>query len=168
MRYALFIIPPEPVYSELDKIIKDLSIKYKGPVFIPHVTVLSGISGKIEDIEKSVEKVTSNYNEILLTLESISFSTTYFQSVFVRVNSNVKLMQLNLAFKKVFNFENNVFMPHISLIYGNHSMDVREKISEDVKLRSTSFSANQIAIIKLIPNSTIFKPLITFPLNGSF
>ena len=161
MKYSIWVIPPQPIFNEVSKVINDLSVEYKGPVFKPHMTVLGSIDRKLSDIRKAVETVANDTERLSLSLGPVSFSTTYFQSVLVRVNSTAQLTQLNLDIKKLLDIENNVFMPHISLMYGNHDMKTREKIAEKIKLRSSSFVADKIVIVPEKSEPEEWEPIVT-------
>lgn len=163
MKYSVWIIPPQPVFDELNEVIKDLSVEYNGPVFKPHMTILGSIDRELSDIQKAVETVAKNTKKLNLSLGPVSFSTTYFQSVLVRVDSTAQLMQLNLDIKKLLDIENNVFMPHISLMYGNHDMEIREKIAAKIKLQSNSFIATEIVIIPEKSEPKEWEPITTIP-----
>lgn len=163
MKYSVWIIPPQPIFNEVSKVISDLSVEYKGPVFKPHITILGSIDRELDDIQKAVETVANDTEKLTLSLGPISFSTTYFQSVLVRINSTAQLMQLNLDIKKLLDIENNVFMPHISLMYGNHDMKTREKIAEKINLQSSSFIANEIVIIPEKSDPKEWEPVVTIP-----
>jgi 2'-5' RNA ligase len=161
MKYSIWIIPPQPIFDEVSKIIGDLSSEYKAPVFKPHMTVLGNIDRELDDIQKAVEMVAKDTGKLTLSLGPISFSTTYYQSVLVRVNSTAQLMQLNLDIKKLLDIENNVFMPHISLMYGNHDMKTREKIAAGIKLQSSTFIASEIVIIPEKSEPKEWEPIAT-------
>ncbi|OGZ35928.1 MAG: hypothetical protein A3I88_03945 [Candidatus Portnoybacteria bacterium RIFCSPLOWO2_12_FULL_39_9] len=152
MQYSIWIIPPEPIFSQLKNVIKKLSEKYDSPIFEPHMTLLGNINQNLPDIEQKLTELASRTNKLELSLGPISFSATYFQSVFVRVNSTAQLMQLNLDAKKLFNMENKVFMPHISLLYGNHDMIIREKAALEVQLPLSSFVVNEFIVTPAIPD----------------
>ena len=161
MKYSIWVILPQPIFNEVSKVINDLSVEYKGPVFKPHMTVLGSIDRKLSDIRKAVETVANDTERLSLSLGPVSFSTTYFQSVLVRVNSTAQLTQLNLDIKKLLDIENNVFMPHISLMYGNHDMKTREKIAEKIKLQSSSFVADKIVIVPEKSEPEEWEPIVT-------
>lgn len=161
MKYSVWIIPPQPVFDELSKVISGLSIEYNAPVFKPHMTLLGTIDRELDDIKKAVETAAKGLKKLNLSLGPVSFSTTYFQSVLVRVNSTAQLMQLNLNIKKLLDIENNVFMPHISMMYGNHDMKTREKIAAKMKLQSSSFIADKIVIIPVKSEPKEWEPIAT-------
>lgn len=152
MQYSIWIISPKPVYTHLKDIIDQLSKKYNGPVFEPHMTLLGNIESDLPEIEKKVKELASSITNLKLSLGPVSFSTTYFQSVFVRVNSIAQLMQLNLEAKRLFCRENDVFMPHMSLLYGNHDMAIREEAASKIKLSQQSFIVNEFIITPATSN----------------
>ena len=158
------VVPSEPVFSELKKIIQDLSLQYHSPCFDPHLTVLGDAGQDLKAIQKTVEKIVADMKKMKLSLGPLSFSTTYFQSAFVRVNSTASLMQLNLDLKKLLNMENDIFMPHMSLIYGNHDMKTREDIVKKTKLNNSLFVAEKMVVIPLKPDLNDWKPIFTIPL----
>ncbi len=167
MKFNIWIIPPEPIYSQIKSVINQLSLEYKSSQFKPHMTLLGVFYGEnLSEVEQKTKKLTM-INKLELTLDAISFSTTYFQSVFVRINSTAKLMQLNLDAKKMFNRENNVFMPHISLLYGDHDMDTREKAASEVKLPLASFAVDKFSITSADSNNPKdWKIISTIPITG--
>lgn len=146
MQYSIWIIPPKPLYNLLKNTIDKLAKKYKGPTFEPHMTLLGDIDESLSEIEYKVQKLAANIDKLKLSLGPVSFSTTYFQSVFVRINSTSKLMKLNMDAKKLFGRENNVFMPHMSLLYGNHDMVTREKAATNLQFPQPSFTVNKFTI----------------------
>lgn len=168
MKYCVWIIPPQPVFDELNKIISNLSVEYKSPVFKSHMTLLGSTECELDDIRKAVETVAKNTKKLNLSLGPVSFSTTYYQSVLVRVGTTAGLMQLNLDLKKTLGIENNVFMPHISLMYGDHYMKTREEIATKIKLQNTSFIADSIVIVPVAENSKPedWETVETIPLVG--
>ncbi len=147
-KYTLWIVPPLDIKNILEKIILDLSKTYGGPSFEPHMTLLGDIETSEKAILEGTKALASRINAFQLVLGEVSFSTTYFQNVFVRVKSSAKLMEANLASKQIFNMENSLFMPHISLLYGDHGMEIREKIASQVELPpGLVFEADKITVV---------------------
>ena len=161
MQYSIWLIPPEPVYTQIKSIIDTLAKSYAGPTFEPHMTLLGNIDADLSDIEKKVTNLAKTANALELSLGPVSFSTTYFQSVFVRVNSTAQLMQLNIEAKKIFKMENSVFMPHMSLLYGDHTMAIREEAASKTQLPQSSFIINEFAVIPVTSDPSGWKPSAT-------
>lgn len=164
-KYTLWIVPQDPVKYLLQKVILDLSKKYKTPNFEPHMTLLGDIEVSEEEILAGTKKLAAGLKPFSLALGEVSFSATYFQSVFVRVKSSAKLMQANLLAKQIFNLPNNLFMPHISLMYGVDNMETREKIASEIKLpENLSFEADKIIVIPTTKDPKDWHHLAEIPL----
>ncbi len=145
--YTLWVIPSPEIKKILEDVILKLGDKYKGPYFEPHMTLLGNISCTKEEVIEKTKELCREIKSFEISLGEISFSTTYFQSVFVRVKSSASLMELNLKAKEVFKMENSLFMPHMSLLYGNQQMELREKAVSEVKLPSNlSFKVDKLVV----------------------
>ncbi|MBI2611382.1 2'-5' RNA ligase family protein [Candidatus Gottesmanbacteria bacterium] len=163
MEYSIWVVPPEPVYGRLKSIIKNLAGKYRGPTFEPHMTILGNIEKNLDEIKEKTSLVASKLNKLKLTLGQVSFSTTYFQSVFVRVDSTAELLQINLELKRQFRMENTVFMPHISLLYGDHDMQTREKVANEIKMTQSSFTVDKFIVTPVTQEPDRWKYTMEIP-----
>jgi len=159
MKYFVCIIPPQPVFGELSKIINDLSVENQSPIFFPHLTVLGNVDRELSDIKKAVETVAKNIESFYLSLGQVSFGTTYFQSVLVKVELSAQISNLNLELKKLLNMDDNVFTPHISLMYGNQSIETRENIAKKTIIQSKGFDVAGLAIVPDKPNPEEWEPI---------
>ncbi len=130
------------------------------------MTIADGISGELVEIQNALSRIAKKSHTLELSLGPVSISTTYFQSVFVRVNSTAQLMQLNLDLKEAFDLKNSVFMPHISLVYGNHNMLTREKIAKEIKLKPAKFFCNQLEIVPNTQKPDSWKSIATVSLRS--
>lgn len=147
--YALLVIPPEDIKKSLEEIIFNLSRRYDGPIFEPHMTLLGGIGTNEKTIIQKAQELAKGIKPFKIILSEVSFGTTYFQNVFVRVKSTAKLMEANLKAKEIFNIGESLFMPHISLLYGKQGMNLREKAASEIKLPDNlSFTAEKIVIAR--------------------
>lgn len=56
-------------------------------------------------------------------------------------------METHVKAREIFNISKDlVYMPHISLLYGNYEMNLREKICNEIKISKQSFLAEKIII----------------------
>ncbi len=146
-KQTIWIIPQEPLKKQLEDIVAYLSQKFESPVFEPHMTLLGDVEMERSEFMEKCSKLSRVIEPFPLELGEVSFSTTYFQSVFVRVRSTAPLMEANIKAKEIFGVENNFFMPHISLLYGEHSMETRSAASSNVELREgTAFTADSFVV----------------------
>jgi 2'-5' RNA ligase len=124
------------------------------------MTLIGNVVGDEKIIIEKAKVLASKLKPFPLILSEISFSTTYFQSVFVRIQSTAELMEANLKAKEIYQVDNDVFMPHISLIYGNHSMEKRENIASKILIpKNTFFNAERIVVVPSTQNPDEWKYL---------
>lgn len=152
-QYTIWLVPSSEVKSVLDKTINNLAQKYKTPVFEPHITLLGDIKTSKEDVLEKANLLARRLKPFNVDLGEISYSTTYFQNVFVRAVSNAQLMQAYVEAKNIFKQDVGVYMPHISLIYGYHNMEERNNIASEVDLpKGLSFKVDKLVVIPATDN----------------
>jgi len=165
--YSIWFVPQPSLKEPLEEIVLGLSKEYNSPKFEPHMTLLSEVRGKETEI---VEKTKRLAKEILpfesLSLSEVSISTTYYQCVFIRVKVNHKLMEANLLAKKIFKLDNDVFMPHISLVYGDFDMAAREEMVNKIKLpEQRSFRAESLTVVPITKDPSDWQHLADIPVG---
>jgi len=148
-RYGFWIIPENDFYQELKKLIRKYSKKYSSPSFVPHMTIHGSVASTDKNVIEDVLKVASKIKPFEVEVGEVEFSTTYFQCIFARMKTSAIMLNTHLALKKQLkDAENNVFMPHASLVYGDFDMKTREQIVSEIKLKGNKFLANKITIIR--------------------
>lgn len=157
INYSLDFLLSREVKEIINLVIKKLAEKYAGVIFEPHITLLGGFLCDEKEVVGKTKKMASKIKKLNLEFGEISFSTTYFQNVFVRVMSTADLMNANLEAKQEFGVENKFFMPHISLLYGDHSMEIRAKIAKEVVLPVLKFQASKITVVSGEKDPTTWK-----------
>jgi 2'-5' RNA ligase len=76
-------------------------------------------------------------------------------------------MEANLKAKRIFQIDNDVFMPHISLFYGKHKMKLREKIASEIELpKYKYFKAEKIIVVPSTQNPTEWEHLAEIPFQN--
>lgn len=166
MNYSIWIIPPTPVKSTLSEVIKNLAEEFNGPVFEPHMTILGNIKIELPIIINGLQEVAKNLTKLNLSLGPASFSTTYFQNALVRVNSTAELMRLNIDLKNKFNLANDVFMPHISLLYGEQDMRTREVATSKIPNLESEFNIEEFIVTPSRPNPDEWVHSAVIPFGG--
>ncbi|PIS09573.1 hypothetical protein COT75_00850 [Candidatus Beckwithbacteria bacterium CG10_big_fil_rev_8_21_14_0_10_34_10] len=147
--YGLVILPQKSLYKKTEAIIKRFSQKFKTPFFVPHLTLLGSVQGGEKQIINKLNQLTKNLKPFYSNFGKTEFSSTYFQSVFVRVNMNASLIGLYLKARDIFKTDiNHIFMPHLGLIYGDIGISKKEKAALSVNLVGLKFRFNNIWLVK--------------------
>ncbi|OGD54692.1 hypothetical protein A3J78_01495 [Candidatus Beckwithbacteria bacterium RBG_13_35_6] len=165
-KYSLWILPTDKLKSSLEDVIKKLAKKYNSSLFEPHLTLIGGFNSSLNEIKQGTKKLAYLIKPFIIKTGEISFSTTYYQNVFLRVKSSACLMDVNLKAKKIFKLENDIFMPHISLLYGNQSLKIREQAVSRIKIPEAKFIADKIIVVPSIPDPKEWKHLVEYNLSS--
>lgn len=148
-KFSFWIIPENDVYQEFNKIITKYSDTYTSPKFVPHMTIHGVVESTDKKVVETIHKAVNNIKKFEVEIGAVEFSTTYFQCIFARIKTNAKLFNTHLTIKNAFNInDNNVFMPHASLVYGDFDMETREKIIQEIEIKNNSFMASKITIVR--------------------
>lgn len=164
-RFSLWITPRGNTQKRLEAVVKNLSKKFKGPNFEPHMTLLGPIPEGKEEITRKAQILARKIAPFKLTLGNIDYSSTYFQCVFIRVKTSPPLLEARMATQKAFNI-GSFFMPHISLYYGDVSPKVREKISKSIKLPHLSFIVDRLIVTPATLAPSKWRHVAAIPLGG--
>jgi len=136
--YSLWLIPDRnsEAYRQLNERINEYADKHEDvPEFEPHVTVLGSIQSDPNDITTQARTLAANYDLIDLQLTRVQCSTTTHQCVFALVEPTVQLLQLHAETAKSFDENPGMYVPHVSLLYSDMSIDDRILIAESTTAR---------------------------------
>jgi len=126
------------------KIINAISHKYGGPLFEPHVTLVSSFLGNKEDLLEKTQALSKNICSFEIIFDKISHLDEYFRSIFFEVKFTEKLMEArNLACEKITCSETK-YRPHMSLAYGNYNLPTKLKIAKNINKTPKGFFVNKI------------------------
>lgn len=125
--YTLWLIPGNPEFLELERLIYDNQRLAQEPAFIPHITLLSAIEPgqDLSDRFQSLCRLTPGF---MLQCREPERGNDYFHCLFIPVVLSGQLKQLRNSAEQLFSVSRlHSFYPHVSLIYSNpRSRDVDE------------------------------------------
>ncbi|NNE33781.1 MAG: hypothetical protein HKN13_00995 [Rhodothermales bacterium] len=133
----------------LQGIVDRLADKYDGPVFTPHVTLLSPLAGEQAALIETNRRLAAGLDRFNLDLTVPEAGTTFFQCIYMRVAENPSLSRTRQAAAKAFALSADDYMPHLSLYYGNVSPDRRAAILKTIPAQAKcSFPVGAIQLIR--------------------
>lgn len=167
--YHLFYLPPGRVFLDLQNIISDLAVKYGGPKFEPHVTLLARIP--TEEEKKLIEKTMALANvlkPVEVALEKILMEDTYFRALYCKAGPNSTLDHYHQKALEIFGMEDvNGYFPHLSLYYGNISQAEKEEAVRPLSLPATlKFTADRIYLYRTDGEAQDWTRVGEYPLRG--
>ena len=165
--YSLFLLPEDSVNEKYQKIISDISSSYLTQKFKPHITLIKNL----ELEEKEVFLLT---NELIKLLEPIKtkliefgYSDKIYRSLYISVLKTPDLIQAHNRANKIFGHEEEFFMPHLSIVYGELLLVDKLKIIKSLKpLNKEFFILDKLAIYDITEkNADLWKEVGCYELN---
>ncbi|MFB5606414.1 MAG: hydrolase, partial [Nitrosarchaeum sp.] len=126
--------------------------KYHAPKFEPHITVYGLIDSKMSLIDTVSKETTVNCDSFLVEKSEILQSDNLWKTVYIelKMNKRMELIHKNLEkyFEKILKYQ---FNPHISLIYKILSIEEKNEIINELKIKN-EFMVDKLVIQKFSPD----------------
>lgn len=147
--YCLWLMPTGEAYDKFSSLIKRLAKEYNASVFEPHVTLIGDLMGSENDVLKEVEQLVLGQRSFPITLRLIDYQDFYFRTLFVKADRTKPLQTLHDQACEIFEMKEPNYMPHLSLLYGDFSPKVKEKIIEAIgRDQTTEFTVSSLNVFK--------------------
>ena len=144
LSYSLWMIPDGKLFLELQSIIHNLSSAFEGIRFIPHVTLLTGFQDKESILLNKAEKFVNNISSFNVYLKEIEFSDEFFRTFFIKVDFDSNLKKAREIACSDFLWNDDNFIPHLSLAYGLKELTFKKNIKRTIKNNFKKFRVNKI------------------------
>jgi len=129
-------MPEGKVCDRLSFIIRRLSARLGAPEFPPHVTVLGSCVGERDEMIRRSSLVATVLRPFTIRLGKIDFREEYFRCLFVHAGPMEPLWNAyQVACRKFDRTPEHDFMPHLSLLYGNYPVNLKEDIPAELGSR---------------------------------
>ena len=130
--YSIWVMPEGNIKDQLKNTIYSLSTDFGGPVFEPHITLVSSFVGNEKDLMQKTEIMSKKIKPFEIFFDRIAYLDNFFRSLFLTVKVNIGLeLARDIACKEL-NWNDNDYMPHLSLTYGDYSKKEKEKMISTV------------------------------------
>jgi 2'-5' RNA ligase len=127
--YSIWLVPDRETraYRTLDELIGDYAQSYPdAPDFEPHITLLGGIETDEATVSERTCDLVGGRDPFALDFIDVSCSTTTHQCVFLLVAPSAPLLRLRRTASEVFDRDERMYVPHLSLVYS--WMEVEERV----------------------------------------
>ena len=148
--YTFWIMPKGRVYNSFNNLIKKLADENNAPVFEPHITLLGDIELPELEMIKKTQQLVQSQKPFPVTLRQIGYQDFHFRALFVKLEVTDPLQALHNRAKEIFGMQGiPSYMPHLSLLYGNISQEVKNKIIAEIGVDQTAhFEIESIHLVK--------------------
>ena len=165
--YAIWFLPPLEITQQFSRIINKYATEYHAPHFEPHITLLGEIALSKDVVEHAMEKLSKAFSPLTLHLTTIGYEETYHHALFLRVDLTQSLLQMNQSLYTLLALQPKPYMPHMSLLYGHHSNETKEKLSEDLRdLQTQPFQVDTLHLIESSGDESTWRNVLSRPLRG--
>ena len=156
MQFSIWLLPSDDGLLYLNEVVQTLAAKYSTPVFLPHLTVASPVQSELPAITSILEAYSQQYNSFSLDVVAIDTSPRRFESVVLLMKRTAILdsFRTNVWVGNSTNKDDLCvipFRPHVSLVYGELSADIRKEIVESLEVKGP-FCFSQLALMSPGPN----------------
>jgi len=147
--YALWMKPSGEIFEALFRTIRKLADDLATVVFDPHMTLLANLGGSEQEIRRRSEELAGRIKPFRVFLTEPSYREEYFRCLFMRVEETPSVMSANALAQRIFKRPNEIYEPHVSLVYGHLPEERKKLIIQDLpKNVETDFQAKTIYVIK--------------------
>lgn len=138
-------MPSGETHQRLARLIFRLSEEYSTPLFEPHITLLGGLTATEDRLQSLSHQLAARLTAFEVPLTRADYLDEFHRALFVRVAEIEPVMNANRQARDVFGREQgSAYMPHLSLLYGNLSQDLKEEILSKIGREfNTSFPVNR-------------------------
>jgi len=143
-------MPDEPHRSRLQETIQNFSRVYRGPCFVPHITLGSGVN-----IPPS-----PSLSSLFIDCTSVESQDSPFRALYYRCAAAPELLALRSFFS-----DEEPYIPHISLLYGEHSTARKRDWCQNTPLYTQSISCSTIWIVQGGDNIEKWHPVAIYTLS---
>lgn len=127
-KYSLWLEPSGNIAYKLQERIRKLSKENGTPLFSPHVTLLGSLYASETELIPLADTLASSVEPFELELTKTGYRDTFYQSLFIHVKENSQLRELRNNACRLFDCNEDEYMPHLSLLYGDLSRNEKERI----------------------------------------
>lgn len=147
-KYSLWLRPTQTQIDEFNKIISELSHRFHTTPFPPHITLLSGLVYELGSLNHLCEEIYDEMHSFDIPMQGIAFSPEYYRNFFIKAEPTSTLLALyNKAKLKLKCAENEEYMPHVSLLYGELDIKTKLQLIKDLEDHYTKiFSCKRLDI----------------------
>lgn len=148
--YHLFLEPEGKLREEVTAIIGSLAAQFNGPMFSPHISLLARIPE--EEVVVLIEKtkqLASSLSSFEVALGLVGMEQAYFRALYMHVESE-EIKNVHQKANELFGMQDEgVYLPHMSLLYGNYSETQKQEVASALEVPSrSSFLVNRLHLYK--------------------
>ena len=109
-------MPEDNLKDQLENKIQLLASDFDGPIFEPHVTLVSSFLGDEETLIDKTEIISNKIPPFRIFFDGIAYLDEFFRSLFLKVKENPQLVLARGISLAELGLKEKEYLPHLSLI----------------------------------------------------
>jgi Cyclic phosphodiesterase-like protein len=130
--HALWLLPEAATFARLAGVVEQLARAHGGPLFEPHVTLLSGIALEGEELLGRARALALDLGPAAVVLAGASHRAKYYQALFLEVEGGDLHRARVRAAAAMGIAPPPDYRPHVSLLYGDFPPSTKEAILDRI------------------------------------
>ncbi len=148
-QFAVWLTPAPSDRRWLAKIIQDYAAAYQSPIFVPHVTIYSGICSAQDDLSAILAQLGSSLLPLSLEVTGLGYTENFFRTGFITFAPNDALTALSVTIREHLQSPTDYRLePHLSLVYKDLSLDQKRLAMLRVILSVQTIAFDTLTVVK--------------------
>ena len=154
--FSYWLVPAEPLRTEMLALMKQLAKRFSAVEFGPHVTIYSGPSTHRE-AASNVALCAKEFKPITLSPQSLQVSQALTKTFFIQLEPSAGLQAMHDFIKQHSNAASSyVFNPHISLLYHELPQAVLDQLARNTAIPVGPYRFDTLQVIASeVPTKTV-------------
>ena len=170
--YSLWLVPGAETAArrQFRATITELAERHEdAPVFEPHVTVVGGIDSERTALEETTRTLAARTAPLELAFESVRWSTTRHQCVFLAVEPTLELLDLRRSAREAIGESTGAYHPHLSLVYSAMDLTERRDVAQSIDTRALpgSMTCQALVLVDTTGPESEWEAIVSVPLSDS-
>ena len=152
--------------NSLIKLQNKVQKELKSPKFNVHITLAGPYKTSDQLFKNSLYNFFKSVSSLKLNLTNYDYRDQVYRSFYISVFESIELKKLRSDINSLFPFnQDEIYSPHISLAYGNHCKNSKEKIISTIKDPPKIIVMNKVSIIDVNENESKWDVIESFNLK---
>lgn len=145
---SFWLIPATKDRGVFQQLITELAQQYAAPVFVPHVTIYSGVCRPDEDPAAILAHATQGVQPLVLRVDRVFFSASFTKTLFVQFHPSQQLSTLAEALRtRCAQHSDYRLDPHLSLLYKHMSRSEKAQLAAAMHVPQATVIFDEVSAI---------------------
>lgn len=141
--YSIWLLPHTDKHKELAQLMLNLGRERDGPCFSPHITLFAGVHGSEKELITKTSELATKMKVLSVKTSTVETQDSFYKSLYLKIVETRSLLDSRQHAETLFHplmldetedlKHANDFMPHLSLLYGSQSEQLKKQIIASLK-----------------------------------